>query len=134
MKHFYNCQCLINYKFFFFFSSRRRHTRCGRDWSSDVCSSDLDATLWFLHAVDRHVTLTGDTDLGVELLAALDGVVAAHVAGCRFNIGTDTDGLLTQGADGHALTWMDARVDGVAVTPRAGKPVEVNALWINGLA
>jgi predicted glycogen debranching enzyme len=94
----------------------------------------VDATLWFLHAVERHVTLTGDTDLGVELLAALDGIVAAHVAGTRFGIRADADGLITQGADGHALTWMDARVDGVPVTRRAGKPVEVNALWINGLA
>jgi predicted glycogen debranching enzyme len=94
----------------------------------------VDATLWFLHAVDRHVTLTGDTDLGAELLPALDGVVAAHVTGCRYNIRVDTDGLLAQGAGGTALTWMDARVDGVPVTPRTGKPVEVNALWVNGLA
>src|SRR6266511_2160753 len=83
---------------------------------------------------------TGRVDEGRALLRAYaatlsEGMLAnTAVAGCRFNIGTDTDGLLTQGTDGHALTWMDARVDGVAVTPRAGKPVEVNALWINGLA
>jgi predicted glycogen debranching enzyme len=95
----------------------------------------VDATLWFLHAVDRHVTLTGDTDLGAELLPALESVVAAHVAGTRFGIGVDPDdGLLYQGVRGHALTWMDARVDGVPVTARIGKPVEVNALWVNGLA
>lgn len=95
----------------------------------------VDATLWFLHAVDRHVALTGDLDLGVELLPALDEVVAAHVAGTRFGIGVDpADGLLYQGVRGQALTWMDVRVDGVAVTPRIGKPVEINALWVNGLA
>jgi predicted glycogen debranching enzyme len=61
-------------------------------------------------------------------------VVAAHVAGTRYGIQVDpADGLLTQGAAGYALSWMDARVDGRPVTQRAGKPVEVNALWINGL-
>ncbi|MFI7523267.1 amylo-alpha-1,6-glucosidase [Micromonospora globbae] len=95
----------------------------------------VDATLWFLHAVERHVALTGDTDLGAEVLPALLAVVDAHRAGTRYGIAVDpADGLLTQGAPGAALTWMDARVHGVPVTPRAGKPVEVNALWVNGLA
>ncbi|MER6595226.1 amylo-alpha-1,6-glucosidase, partial [Micromonospora purpureochromogenes] len=96
----------------------------------------VDATLWFLHAVSRHVTLTGDTDLGDELLPALHAVVEAHLAGTRYGIAVDpADGLLTQGGTpGTALTWMDARVYGVPVTPRTGKPVEVNALWVNGLA
>ncbi|MFI6262911.1 amylo-alpha-1,6-glucosidase [Micromonospora sp. NPDC051006] len=95
----------------------------------------VDATLWFLHAVSRHVTVTGDTDLGDELLPALHAVVDAHRAGTRYGIAVDpADGLLTQGTEETALTWMDARVHGVPVTPRTGKPVEVNALWINGLA
>ena len=95
----------------------------------------VDGTLWFLHAVGRHVALTGDTDLAAELLPALCGIVEAHLSGTRYGIGVDpADGLLRQGARGAALTWMDARVDGVPVTPRAGKPVEINALWINGLA
>jgi predicted glycogen debranching enzyme len=93
-----------------------------------------DGTLWFLHAVERHVTRTGDTDLAADLVGSLDQVVAAHVAGTRYGIRVDpADGLVTQGAPGYALTWMDARIDGVAVTPRIGKPVEINALWINGL-
>ncbi|MGR6320853.1 amylo-alpha-1,6-glucosidase [Micromonospora soli] len=96
----------------------------------------VDATLWFLHAVSRHVTATGDIDLGAELLPALHAVVEAHLAGTRYGIGVDpADGLLTQGGPPDvALTWMDARVYGVPVTPRTGKPVEVNALWVNGLA
>jgi predicted glycogen debranching enzyme len=94
----------------------------------------VDGTLWFVHAVDRHVETTGDTDLAHELLPALDAIVAAHLRGARYGIGADpADGLLTQGAPGYALTWMDARVDGVGVTPRTGKPVEVNALWVNAL-
>jgi predicted glycogen debranching enzyme len=93
-----------------------------------------DGTLWFLHAVARHVERTGDRGLASELLPALEGVVAHHLAGTRFGIRAGEDGLLAQGADGWALTWMDARIDGVPVTPRAGKAVEVEALWANGLA
>jgi predicted glycogen debranching enzyme len=95
----------------------------------------VDGTLWFLHAVGRHVERTGDVDLAADLVAQLVAVVEAHVAGTRYGIGVDpADGLLVQGADGIALTWMDARVDGVPVTQRAGKAVEINALWVNGLA
>jgi predicted glycogen debranching enzyme len=94
-----------------------------------------DATLWFLHAVDRHVASTGDTDLAAELIGALDAIVARHVESTRYGIRVDpADGLLAQGHPGSALTWMDAVVDGTPVTPRAGKAVELNALWINGLA
>jgi len=94
-----------------------------------------DGTLWFLHAIGRHVDRTGDLDLAAVLAPQLVQVVEAHVAGTRYGIHVDpADGLLDQGADGTALTWMDARVDGVPVTQRAGKAVEINALWINGLA
>jgi len=95
----------------------------------------VDGTLWFLHAVGRHVERTGDVELAAELMPQLCGVVEAHVRGTRYGIRVDAaDGLLTQGADGIALTWMDARVNGVPVTQRAGRAVEINALWINGLA
>ncbi|MFV2010437.1 MULTISPECIES: amylo-alpha-1,6-glucosidase [unclassified Micromonospora] len=95
----------------------------------------VDGTLWFLHAVDRHVAATSDIDLAAELLPALREVVAAHLRGTRYGIRVDeADGLLTGGAGGEALTWMDARVSGVPITSREGKPVEVNALWLNGLA
>jgi predicted glycogen debranching enzyme len=94
-----------------------------------------DGTLWFLHAVGRHVAATGDYDLAAELLPALRDIVGHHLAGTRYGIMADpADGLLRQGCDGQALTWMDARVGGIPVTPRAGKPVEINALWVNGLA
>jgi predicted glycogen debranching enzyme len=93
-----------------------------------------DGTLWFLHAVGRHVERTGDLDLAAELAPGLVDVVEHHVRGTRYGVRADGDGLLTQGEDGLALSWMDARVDGVPVTQRAGKAVEINALWINGLA
>jgi predicted glycogen debranching enzyme len=95
----------------------------------------VDGTLWFVHAAGRHVEVTGDDDLADELAPVLGGIVQHHLDGTRFGIGVDAaDGLLRQGADGVALTWMDARIDGVPVTPRAGKPVEVNALWLRALA
>jgi predicted glycogen debranching enzyme len=94
----------------------------------------VDGTLWFAHAVGRHVDVTGDEDIGAELAPALSDIVERHLAGTRFGIGADVDGLLREGQEGWALTWMDARIDGVPVTPRIGKPVEVNALWIQTLA
>jgi glycogen debranching enzyme len=94
-----------------------------------------DATLWFIHAIDRHVFYTGDEDLMKELQPGLHRILRSHLMGTRHGIVTDTaDGLLSQGETGQALTWMDARVDGVPVTGRAGKAVEINALWCNALA
>jgi predicted glycogen debranching enzyme len=95
----------------------------------------VDGTLWFVHALGRHVSAAGDNELGSELAPVLEQIVQHHLDGTRYGIGVDSgDGLLRQGADGLALTWMDARIDGVPVTPRAGKPVEVNALWLRALA
>ena len=94
-----------------------------------------DATLWFLHAVGRHVQRTGDHELAGKLSPSLLAVIEHHRSGTRYGIKVDpTDSLLRQGADGAALTWMDARVDGKPITQRAGKAVEINALWINALA
>jgi len=94
----------------------------------------VDGTLWFVHAVARHVAVTADTDLAASLLPSLRSIVDHHVAGTRFGIRVDpTDGLLSQGEAGVALTWMDARIAGVPVTPRHGKPIEVNALWVNAV-
>jgi predicted glycogen debranching enzyme len=95
----------------------------------------VDGTLWFVQAVDAHLRATGDHELGAELLPVLMDIRTAHTAGTRYRIGVDpADGLLTAGVPGEALTWMDARIDGAGVTPRIGKPVEVNALWVNALA
>ncbi|MFZ1527487.1 MAG: amylo-alpha-1,6-glucosidase [Ferruginibacter sp.] len=93
-----------------------------------------DATLWFVHALDRYLARTDDLDLQASAAPWLADIIGGHVRGTRHGIHVDRDGLLTQGADRLALTWMDARVDGMPVTPRAGKPVEINALWINALA
>jgi predicted glycogen debranching enzyme len=93
-----------------------------------------DATLWFFHALHRYVRLTGDTLTLRHMLSCLVSIFDHHMRGTRFGIGVDPeDGLLTQGAEHYALTWMDAKVDDWVVTPRRGKAVEINALWFNAL-
>lgn len=93
-----------------------------------------DATMWFFHAIDRYLAVTGDRETLRRLLPTLATIVERHVGGTRFGIGMDVrDGLLRQGADGYQLTWMDAKVDDWVVTPRRGKAVEINALWYNAL-
>jgi predicted glycogen debranching enzyme len=93
-----------------------------------------DASLWFFHAIDRYVQASDDHLTLSMLYPTLKSIVAAHAKGTRFGIHVDErDGLLTQGADGYQLTWMDAKVDDWVVTPRRGKAVEINALWYNAL-
>ncbi len=93
-----------------------------------------DATLWFFHAIDRYVEITGDRETLRLLLTTLLNIVYHHLRGTRFGIGVDPqDGLLRQGAEGYQLTWMDAKVGDWVVTPRRGKAVEINALWYNAL-
>jgi predicted glycogen debranching enzyme len=93
-----------------------------------------DATLWFFHAVHRYLEYSKDHLTLVLLYPTLKRIVDHHVRGTRFGIHVDErDGLLTQGAPGYQLTWMDAKVDDWVVTPRRGKAVEINALWYNAL-
>ena len=95
----------------------------------------VDATLWYFEAVRQYFGETSDIELLSELFPVLDGMVDAHVRGTRYRIHVDpADGLLYAGEPGVQLTWMDARVGGRVVTPRIGKPVEVNALWLNAAA
>jgi predicted glycogen debranching enzyme len=93
-----------------------------------------DATLWFFHAIHRYLEITGDRTMLRLMLPRLLDIVDHHVRGTRFGIHVDPeDGLLSQGAQGYQLTWMDAKVDDWVVTPRRGKAVEINALWYNAL-
>ncbi|HSV20561.1 MAG TPA: amylo-alpha-1,6-glucosidase [Casimicrobiaceae bacterium] len=94
----------------------------------------VDATLWYFHAIDRYTRVTRDTKLVRELYPVLRDIVAHHVRGTLFNIGVDpADELVHAGAPGYQLTWMDAKVGDWVVTPRRGKPVEIQALWYNAL-
>jgi len=93
----------------------------------------VDAILWYFEAIRAYIEVTEDLDLLEELYPALQEVIEWHQRGTRYNIALDTDGLLYAGEAGHQLTWMDAKVDSWVVTPRIGKPVEINALWCNAL-
>ncbi|GHO73523.1 glycogen debranching protein [Ktedonobacter sp. SOSP1-85] len=94
----------------------------------------IDATLWMFHALGLYLQATDDWSLLKELFPVLQEIIVRHEQGTLFNIGMDaTDGLLHGGTDGVQLTWMDAKVDGWVVTPRRGKPVEINALWYAAL-
>jgi predicted glycogen debranching enzyme len=95
----------------------------------------VDATLWYFQAIREYFEWTRDVDVLRELFPVLSGIVDAHVRGTRYNIHVDpSDGLLYAGERGVQLTWMDAKVGDRVVTPRIGKPVEVNALWLNAVA
>lgn len=93
----------------------------------------IDATLWFFQAVYKYFQYTHDREFVNELLPVLTDIITWHYKGTRYNIHVDHDELLTGGADGVQLTWMDARVGDWVVTPRSGKAVEINALWYNAL-
>ena len=100
----------------------------------------VDASLWFVVAVHellQDATAVPDTVSPADeraLRAAVASIVRGYAAGTRFGIQLDTDGLLMAGRPGFQLTWMDARVGDRVITPRVGKPVEVQALWLNALA
>jgi predicted glycogen debranching enzyme len=102
--------------------------------------NSVDASLWYIIAVNDYLlaaekqpTLTDDCHTE-KLRAAVEAILAGYNEGTRFGIRTDRDGLLSAGERGQQLTWMDARVDGREITPRIGKPVEIQALWLNALA
>jgi len=105
------------------------------DQSEEPEYNSVDASLWFVVAVEE--TLAGAHGLAASERARLEAAVLAildgYSAGTRYGIRADHDGLLACGEPGSQLTWMDAKVDGEVMTPRRGKPVEVQALWIQAL-
>jgi predicted glycogen debranching enzyme len=96
--------------------------------------NSVDATLWFFEATRAYVEHTGDSEFVRErLYGELKDAVEWHLRGTRYGIHVDHDGLLASGDEGVQLTWMDAKVGDWVVTPRRGKPVEIQALWYNAL-
>ncbi|MBA2447681.1 MAG: glycogen debranching enzyme family protein [Chloroflexi bacterium] len=94
----------------------------------------VDATLWWFQALEAYRRASGDDDLAREQFPLLAEVIDWHVRGTRHRIKLDpADGLLLAGEPGVQLTWMDAKIGDWVVTPRVGKPVEINALWLNAL-
>ncbi|MGA2417167.1 MAG: amylo-alpha-1,6-glucosidase [Candidatus Sulfotelmatobacter sp.] len=94
----------------------------------------VDATLWFFEAARAYLAYTGDLEfVRDELYPVFADIVSWHVRGTRYGIKVDSSGLLSSGEPGVQLTWMDAKVGDWVVTPRRGKPVEIQALWYNAL-
>jgi predicted glycogen debranching enzyme len=94
----------------------------------------VDAALWYFESVRQYFEATQDVLTLQNLFPVLANMIDAHIAGTRYNIHVDpADGLLYAGGPGVQLTWMDAKIGDWVVTPRVGKPVEINALWINAL-
>lgn len=94
----------------------------------------VDAALWFFEAVRAYAAATNDYDfIREELYPVLTQMIDWHIKGTRYNIKAAEDGLLSAGAPGVQLTWMDAKIGDHVVTPRSGKPVEIQALWYNAL-
>jgi predicted glycogen debranching enzyme len=102
--------------------------------------NSVDASLWYIIAVsdyliaaEKRSSLTDDCHTE-KLRSAVEAILVGYTTGTRFGIRADNDGLLAAGERGQQLTWMDARVDGREISPRIGKPVEIQALWLNALA
>ena len=94
----------------------------------------VDAAFWYVEALRQYYEATQDRKTLVTLFPTLLQIVDGHLKGTRYSIHVDeSDGLLYAGEPGVQLTWMDARVDGREITPRIGKPIEINALWYNAL-
>ncbi len=114
------------------------------DGGETAAYNSVDASLWFIMAAHDYLTLSpapiGEAAMERaarernQLLAACEAILDGFTNGTRYGIHADpADGLLLAGEPGVALTWMDAVIDGQVITPRAGKPVEIQALWLNAL-
>ncbi len=106
------------------------------DYDGDEAEyNTVDASFWFFVGVLNFFDKTDNSELVIsKFLPAMDQIIEKHISGTIYNIKMDaTDKLITAGEKGTQLTWMDAKVDGIVMTPRHGKAVEINALWYNAL-
>ncbi len=103
------------------------------DANGAVEYNTIDASLWFIEAVRAYFAATRDATVLAELFPAVTAVIDAYMEGTMFNIKVERDGLVRGGEVDVQLTWMDAKVGDRVITPRRGKPIEVNALWYNAL-
>ena len=105
------------------------------DYSNEPHYNTVDASLWFIHAVFEYLRLSKDSaTFETKLLPACKAIIEGYSKGTRFKIAMDpADSLIASGDPSTQLTWMDAKCNGIAFTPRQGKAVEINALWYNAL-
>jgi predicted glycogen debranching enzyme len=92
-----------------------------------------DVSLWFINAAYQYLCYSGDTEFARRILPALESIIHHYQQGTKLGIGVDSDGLLRSNQPGVPTSWMDAQTVDWIVTPRAGRPVELNALWFNAL-
>ena len=96
--------------------------------------NSVDASLWYVQAVSRYLDYTGDfASIEEDIWPTIKSIVTSYHDGTRYGIHADKDGLIAAGEGNVQLTWMDAKVGDWVVTPRHGKPVEINALWYHAL-
>ena len=105
------------------------------DYTNEPHYNTVDASLWFIHAVHEYLRLSGDkASYTTKLRPACQQILDGYRRGTRWGIKMDpADGLMMAGDASTQLTWMDAKCGGIAFTPRQGKPIEISALWYNGL-
>ena len=104
------------------------------DYGDECDYNSIDASLWFIHAADQYVRITGDEEIWHRVLGPAGvALVRAFEQGTDFDTRLDDDGLVECGNPGTQITWMDAKHGDVVFTPRHGKPVEISALWYNAL-
>jgi 4-alpha-glucanotransferase len=104
------------------------------DAGAEPIYNSIDASLWWIEMLGLYLETTQDWDFLTEQYSVVRKIYKAFTAGTRYNIRVDaSDGLLTWDAPNVAITWMDVVIDGQPVTPRRGKPIEINALWYSAL-
>jgi len=104
------------------------------DYSNEPSYNTVDASLWYIHAACEYLRLSKDrAGFETKMLSPCRKIIEGYKTGTRYNIKMEEDGLITQGDSSTQLTWMDAKSDGHAFTPRQGKAVEINALWYHAL-
>jgi predicted glycogen debranching enzyme len=104
------------------------------EYDNSTHFNSVDASLWFINAAFQYLRAVDDSEgFKQQLMPTIQWIIDSYRKGTRFGIHADTDGLITAGDEQTQLTWMDAKCDGIAFTPRHGKAVEVNALWYNCL-
>ncbi len=105
------------------------------DYTNEPHYNTVDASLWFIHSAFEYLRLSKDSNtFETKLLPACKSIIEGYQKGTRFNIAMDpADSLIAAGDATTQLTWMDAKCNGIAFTPRQGKAIEINALWYNAL-
>ena len=104
------------------------------DRSNTAYFNSIDSSLWFINAAFQYLNATDDIEtFEHQLLPTIHWIIDSYYNGTKFDVHADSDELITAGNGETQLTWMDARYEGVPLTPRHGKAVEINALWYNGL-